>query len=261
MLDGTDGTIDAVYAGDLLGNLWRWDVSGAGTYPAPLRLAILTDGANPQPVTSRPLIEVHPSLKKRFVLVGTGRLLDNTDINSIQGQSFYAIADGTNARFNAAADLPSSVSFPITRAVLSLNATPLDLTKTLGYDPATQMGWAEDLGAGWRVTTDPTSLLGSVAWAATLPSVANVCIPSGNSHIYARDFGTASTTLRNTDNTALEYFSLGGNVTDLHYLSVDGKARLVGGTDLGGDPTLIPITAMSSLPLRRLNWRELQTVE
>ncbi|MEP6874194.1 MAG: hypothetical protein ABI887_07485, partial [Burkholderiales bacterium] len=117
----------------------------------------------------------------------------------------------------------------------------------------------------WRVTTDPTSLLGSVAWAATLPSVADVCKPTGSSHVYARDFGTASTTLRNTDNTAREYFPLDGNVTDLHYLSVDGKARLVGGTDLADrdhrDPTLIPTSAMSSLPLRRLNWRELQMVE
>jgi type IV pilus assembly protein PilY1 len=261
VLDGTDGTIDAVYAGDLLGNLWRWDVSGTGIYPAPLRLAILTDGANPQPVTSRPLIEVHPSLKKRFVLVGTGRLLDNADINSTQGQSFYAIADGTNARFNAAADLPSPITFPITRSVLSLNSTPLDLTKTLGYDPATQMGWVEDLGAGWRVTTDPTSLLGSVAWAATLPSVADVCKPSGNSRVYARDFGTAITTLRTLTDTPLAYFGLAGNVTDLHYLSVDGKARLVAGTDLGGDPTLIPITPPTTSSLRRLNWRELQTVE
>ena len=267
VLDGTDGTIDAVYAGDLLGNLWRWDVSGTGTYPAPLRLATLTDGTNPQPVTSRPLIEVHPSLKKRFVLVGTGRLLDNTDINSTQVQSFYAIADGTNARFNAAADLPSPITFPITRSVLSLNTTPLDWTKTLGYDPATQMGWVEDLGAGWRVTTDPTSLLSSVAWAATLPSVTDVCTPSGTSHVYARDFGTASTTLINTDNTALAYVALGGNVIDMHYLSVNGKARLVVGTDTasptdgtGGlySPPEKPLTG--SL-LRRLNWRELQTVE
>ena len=263
VLNGTDGTIDAVYAGDLLGNLWRWDVSGTGTYPAPLQLATLTDGTNPQPVTSRPLIEVHPSLKKRFVLVGTGRLLDNTDINSTQVQSFYAIADGTNAKFNVAPTPP--ITFPIPRSALSLNTTPLalDLTRTLGYDPATQMGWVEDLGAGWRVTTDPTSLLGSVAWAATLPTVADACLPSGNSHVYARDFGTSITTLRNPDNSALAYFPLGGNVTDLHYLSVDGKARLVAGTDdvLNPDPTLIPISAMSSLPLRRLNWRELQTVE
>jgi type IV pilus assembly protein PilY1 len=266
VLDSSDGTIDAVYAGDLLGNLWRWDVSGAGAYPAPLRLAVLTDGVNPQPVTSRPLIEVHPSLKKRFVLVGTGRLLDNTDINSTQIQSIYSITDGTNARFNSAADLPNPITFPITRSVLALNSTPLDLTKTLGYDPATQMGWAEDLGTGaggvaFRVTSDPTSLLGSAAWGATVPSVADPCLPSGNSRVYGRDFGSASTTLRTLTDTALSYFELAGNVTDLHYLSVDGKARLVAGTDLGGNPTLIPISAVASQPLRRLNWRELQTVE
>ena len=78
VIDGSNGTADAVYAGDLLGNLWRWDVTATtGAYPAPVKIATLTDsGNNPQPVTTRPVIEVHPSLYKRFVMVGTGRLLE-----------------------------------------------------------------------------------------------------------------------------------------------------------------------------------------
>ena len=40
LLDRTDGTADAVYAGDLHGNLWRLDVTASsGAYPAPLKLA------------------------------------------------------------------------------------------------------------------------------------------------------------------------------------------------------------------------------
>ena len=47
VLDATDGTADAVYAGDLLGNLWRWDISAtSGSYPAPLKIASFTDAGN-----------------------------------------------------------------------------------------------------------------------------------------------------------------------------------------------------------------------
>ena len=268
VLDATDGTIDAVYAGDLLGNLWRWDVTGTGAYPTPLQLAVLTDGTNPQPVTSRPLIEVHPTQKKRFVLVGTGRLLDNLDIGDAQVQSFYSIADGTNARFNQAVNLPTGISFPITRSVLvtNINAT----TTGAPYDAARPMGWVEDVDKagdlGWRVITDPTTLLGTVAWTTTLPAVIDPCLPTGKGRVYARDFGTGvSTILASSTTTAVAYIGSDNIVTDLHYVSKDGKATLLGGgKDIGGagrDSTPFNITLQSAQPLRRLNWRELQTVE
>ena len=91
VLNRTDGTIDAVYAGDLLGNLWRVDVTPAsGAYAAPTQLAVLTDGNTAgQPVTTRPLIVIQPGTNKRFVTVGTGRLLGDTDLGSSQVQAYY----------------------------------------------------------------------------------------------------------------------------------------------------------------------------
>jgi hypothetical protein len=56
------------------------------------------------------------------------------------------------------------------------------------------------------------------------------------------------------------YVLLGGTVTDLRYISVGGKAALIAGTDTGV-VSKIDINPTSSLSLRRLNWRELQTVE
>jgi type IV pilus assembly protein PilY1 len=273
--DYADGTIDAVYAGDLLGNVWRWDVTAPSTtYPAPVKLASLTDStavAKPQPITARPLIEVHPNLKKRFVLVGTGRLLNSSDIVSAQPQTFYAIADGNGSHFNQdPADLPSGIHFPITRAVLAANTNPLD-GHTTAYDPATQMGWYEELGQsggiGWRVTSDAASLLNQVAWAATLPN-GDACNPSGSSRVYGRDFGTSTSTIGTRVGSVftpelykdLAAMGLKGMVTDLRYLSKNGKAALFSGTDSGGFQEL-DTADPASQGLRRLNWRELQTVE
>lgn len=283
IVDATDGTADAVYAGDLLGNVWRLDVtSTTGTYSDSgklVKFAVLTDAssaANRQPVTSRPSIEVSPTSKKRYLMIGTGRLLDATDVSSTQGQTFYAIADGTNAAFNATPFPPNaSPAYPIVRSQLTENT---DVTDKLSFDPATKLGWFEELGLdpgtaanpnatppvtavastgiAFRIVTDMTAASGSVAFASTLPN-GSVCSPSGISRVYARDYATAQTTL----GTNLSYLALTSVATDLHYVSVGGKLRLLAGTKDGGNPQVVPITPGLPFGLRRLNWRELQVVD
>ncbi len=298
VVDSSDGTVDAIYAGDLLGNLWRLDVTGTGSYSATgklVQLASLTDASgNPQPVTSRPSVAVHPGTKKRFVMVGTGRLLDTSDIASTQVQSYYAIADGYNANFNATPIPPSTTpAYPIARSQLVDNADPLVGTT---FNPATQVGWREDLGVdtgtpavpavpasgsipgtpavpavpgtglAYRVTSDSSTFAGSVAFTAVVPT-GSVCTPSGNSRVYGRDYSSAATILRagssgsgSTSATPVAYVPISGTVTDLRFLSVRGKAVLLSGTDTGA-LTPINIAPLDSLLLRRLNWRELQIVE
>ncbi|NIR58093.1 MAG: hypothetical protein GWO02_00520, partial [Gammaproteobacteria bacterium] len=67
-IDG-NGTVDRVYAGDLKGNMWAFDVSASndgnwgsaysqGNTPRPLFTA--TDGTTPQPITSQPTLADHP---------------------------------------------------------------------------------------------------------------------------------------------------------------------------------------------------------
>jgi type IV pilus assembly protein PilY1 len=265
IVDTTDGTIDAIYAGDLLGNLWRLDVTGTtGSYPAPTKMATLTDASsNPQPVTSRPSIQVHPGTKKRFVLLGTGRLLDDTDITSTQMQTYYAIADGTNGAFKPAADAPA---MPYTRVGTgSVLANNSNLLNGVVFNPSTQVGWYTDLGkdAGtgiaWRVISDSTTLSGSVAFAAILPN-GLVCSPSGTSQVYGVDYASAQTTLRGLVNGVMApvaSVAKDGTVTELHYISVNGKSVLVAGTNTG-DVSQVPTAASAGLTVKRLNWRELQ---
>jgi type IV pilus assembly protein PilY1 len=278
VVDATDGTADSVYAGDLLGNLWRLDVTAAsGSYPAPVKLAVLADaGGTAQPVTSRPSIEVHPRTKKRFVMVGTGRLLDATDIASTQEQTFYAFADGVNAAFNATG---APLTLPYSRSVLLNNNTAGPLrTDGSTFDPTSQAGWYEDLGLdlttatpphtgsgyGWRVVSESTTLSGSVAFPSIVPNN-SVCSPAGDSRVYGRDYASGTTTVRelNAAGTQLVpviYVSLTGSITDLRYLSVKGKATLISGTDTGSI-SKIEINPLTGLGLRRLNWRELQAVD
>ncbi len=263
VLDRTDNTADAVYAGDLLGNLWRLDVTAtSGSYPSPVQLAKLTDGSGTAlPVTSRPLPVVQPGTNTRWITVGTGQLLSSGDISNSQDQAFFAIQDGTGLAFGTATSLPTGMSYPI----LNSNLHRLtDLTVPVTLNPATEIGWWFDLGTsssrGWRVIADPTSFYGSVSFSAMLPN-GDACNPSGSSRVYVIDLGSGQSQLV-SGSTVLSYSTaVSGSVTDLRFYSVnDGSGnatrRLIVCSDTGvcKSPDLAPTTSQS---LRRLNWREL----
>jgi type IV pilus assembly protein PilY1 len=256
----TDNTAETLYAGDLLGNLWRVDVTGEPTsYPAAVQFAKLTNGDNQAvPVTSRPLAVIQPYTNTRWVVVGTGRLLSETDKFSNQSQAFFAFRDGTNLRPNSDTQLPATMSFPLKRTNLR---TLTDLKTPVVLNLATEIGWWVDLGAtaglGWRVISDPSSFYGEVSFSTMVPTIADECSPAGIGRIYTIDLGTGKTKLLNDSGAAITYAEgFDGAVTDLRNLSVGGKRVLVYGTDQGkkGKIKLEPPTP---IPAKRLNWREL----
>jgi len=268
VLDRTDGVADAIYAGDVGGYVWRAELNTVLTsvggdyvdtsgYKA-VAIATLTNAANqPQPVTTRPLIEVDPRTGRRFVLVGTGMMLDNTHIGSTVQQSFYAIVDGRNTRFSSATDLPSGISFPIGRGDLADNTNLLD---NVAYNTTTQIGWYIEMGTGsgslgWRVISDPSSAFGIVVFASTLPS-GDACNPTGSSRIYAVNMGTGVSVLTSGTDYVNYNTSLTGVVTDLRFFTVNGVPRLIAGSD-SGELQAPPGSFGSAGTIRRMNWREL----
>lgn len=261
VLDRTDGTADAIYAGDLLGNVWRLDVTGDDAYAAPTKIAVLTSSSgSAQPVTSRPIVSIDPDTRKRHMMIGTGRYLETSDIKATQPQNFYAIEDGNTVRFNKSANLPTGVTFPLERSDL---AQLSDLTAGVTLT-STQMGWYYNLGvgsngSGKRVVSSPTTFLGTVAFAAFLPDASDPCSPGGSSEIYAMNFGSGKTQLVDGDNNAISSYSFDGQVTDLVFLSVDGKLQLLGGNDKG-ELKPIPTKPLGSA-LKKLNWREITVAQ
>ncbi|MGQ3053640.1 MAG: pilus assembly protein [Roseateles sp.] len=276
VLDLTDGYADAIYGGDLMGNLWRVDVTGTAAYPAPVNFAKLvgSDG-NPLPITSKPLPVVQPGTNRRYITVGTGRLLDATDLNNTQAQRFFAIIDGSNAAFSKdgtitgdTRDLPLTTgNFPLTVS----DFLPLtNLNTKISLDLRTQIGWYVDLGVsasgpGWRVLSDPTSFYGSVAFAATSPSSTDACAPNGTSRIYAIDLGSGYCGLTGGGSNC--YVSkTDGVVIDLTFYSVNingvGKSVLLAGKDNCSGNNCQPVEKVDTrspvnLGLQRLNWREI----
>ncbi len=264
ILDRTDGTAESVYAGDLLGNLWRLDVTPAsGAYAAPTRLAQLTNASGEAlPVTSRPLVVVHPRLNRRFIAVGTGRLLHSSDVSSTQKQIFAAVLDGTGTAMSTSASLPSGVTYPIQMSNLVENT---DLTRPVTLDFNSNMGWWVDMGRtgnniGWRVITDPSSFFGLVTWVSMVPN-GDACSPAGKSRVYSVDVGTGESQLIDSAGTTIAYStSMPSVVIDQGTYSVNGVPRLLVGDD-GGRTSILQRRVPSGMGLRRLNWRELPVAD
>lgn len=101
-----DNKVDWIYAGDMKGNLWKFDVSDPSTANWKAKLlftarATDTDGkpltgadGKPltQPITTMPITLNHPK-GGVLVLFGTGRFLFNGDSDNTDVQSYYAIWD------------------------------------------------------------------------------------------------------------------------------------------------------------------------
>ncbi|MBF0450178.1 MAG: hypothetical protein HQK75_05710 [Candidatus Magnetomorum sp.] len=106
-----DEKVDYVYAGDMLGNLWKFDLTskdpgewkiayGTTDDPKPLFQAKNIEGADgtPQPITSKPDVMAHCVHGRTGYIVtfATGRYITEGDTKSMNQQTIYGIWDWQN---------------------------------------------------------------------------------------------------------------------------------------------------------------------
>jgi len=235
--DESNQVAEQIYGGDLLGNVWRVDVSVADSYKttttcgaasACVLFAKLTDGSGTaQPVTTAPQIEVDVNNGiDRYVFVGTGRLLhvdDFTNPTPTQQQTMYAIRDGT-----VAAPLPSGL--PIQPRV---TLSPVNADKVSAIAGGAPNGWYEDLPntapTAERIVVDPEADVNIVVYIGT-QAQNDPCVISLPASLYARDFTTGRSLLDDgTGNGAV------GSVAEAEGL-VGGM--IFGTLDANGNPIL-----------------------
>lgn len=90
-----DGKVDMVYAGDLRGNLWKFDLTSPN--PGLWRVSFsgnpLFTTSAPQPITTAPIWKVGPDGTGLQVLFGTGRNVTVADPGSTDVQTVYSLWD------------------------------------------------------------------------------------------------------------------------------------------------------------------------
>ncbi len=189
-----DGTVDRVYAGDLKGNLWVFDLSNGnrkvaykqGNTPKPLFTA-----ASGQPITVEPEVvgntDVTTSASNApnlIVLFGTGQYLVSADTTSTTTQSFYGVWDhGTHSLTRG--DL---VAQTITNSTTNANARELTANTVDYLKTSPDEGWYVDLpDSGERSITNPLARGSVVLFNTTIPD-ADPCLGGGSGWFMALDF-------------------------------------------------------------------------
>ena len=93
------GTADYIFAGDLKGNLWKYDISSStvGDWGNKLSGSTPLFATGGQPITGGISIGLDPLTFKRWLFFGTGRYLTTADPANRSQQSWYAVIDNDAA--------------------------------------------------------------------------------------------------------------------------------------------------------------------
>jgi Tfp pilus tip-associated adhesin PilY1 len=267
-----DGRIDnktlRVYGGDVLGNVWRFDVNdtiGTAGREATL-VGTATKGGSPQPITTRP--ELGELNGKPIVMVGTGRLLGATDIVDTTGQSVYGIIDPLTGS-TGYADLRGALTPLVMEQQGSLGAGATRTAKCSGTGAACvpTNGWVLDLpDAGERVNVDMQLFQGTLIFASNVPQN-SACTTGGYSWLNYVSFATG---LSVTTSPGLKVSSFEDNslITGLNTVVLPPDPN-GGCSDCQGPPRVItqrssgstgfaPPPVSTPAPVgRRITWREI----
>jgi type IV pilus assembly protein PilY1 len=181
-----DNTALRVYGGDILGNVWRFDLTVS---PATvMRIASLKDGAGvAQPVTTRP--ELANVYGFPVVYIGTGRYLGDSDLANIGRQSLYAFRDLQSDLGNL-----RTSSRMVKQTINVFDTAHRSVTVSgVGWQNAVNpaYGWYVDFNPGAapgdspgeRVTIDPQLVRGTVVVVTNVPNQSS-CKAGGDSWIY-----------------------------------------------------------------------------
>jgi type IV pilus assembly protein PilY1 len=166
-----DGETDLIYCADLAGKVWRADVNGNAD-PSSWDVSVLYSGN--QPITAEP-VPAFGVQENVYIYFGTGAYLEETDLLTVDTNSFYCVYDSHDGSEH----------------------TRFDLVDQTGgaAEIGTASGWYIDLWnqpAGERITEKATVVAGTVFVTSFAPTQES-CAGGGHSWLYWMSYndGTA----------------------------------------------------------------------
>ena len=249
-----------VYGGDVLGNMWRFDVNdtiGTAGREATLIGTAKTSGGTPtaQPITTRPELALNGS--SPFVMFGTGKMLGTGDLTDTQGQSIYGVVDPLTAG-TSYTDLRGSLK-PLTMTQVGSGSTA---TRTIACGGSTAdcnlaNGWVVNLpDTGERVNVDMKLQLGTLVVASNVPEN-SACTIGGYSWLNYVNYSTGMAVANSTGGAASQKLSdslaVGLNIVRLP----DGRTVVITTTSDAKQTTIgAPFDTPSPIG-KRISWREI----
>lgn len=243
-----DNTAQRFYAGDLLGNVWRFDVDDKVLpHKSALLLAQMQDAkGKAQPITTEPKLREYD--KQPIVVVATGQYLDRTDIDNTDTQSIAAIRDPlTDAKWDVVRNATKFKKVTVSKSGKTASGAAVTM------EWATDGGWWADFPTGGERVSMPMEWDGARLLAATTIPDGDQCKSGGASWLYAFGLANGTTNGKEFDPDALIVgFSVVRNDKGDPKIIVrtsDNKTKVEDGSGLGGGTTI--------KRARRVSWREL----
>lgn len=283
-----NGVVDVVYAGDLRGNLWKFDLSASAAsgwgvaYRSGTAAAPLFTAASGQAITARPDV-TRMAGGGYMVSVGTGRYVDVADNSSTGTQALYGIWDQGAAV--AASQLQTQTVVRTASGSdgrtyrLSTHAVGLPGDTALAGDNAitkasylaTKRGWKLELPtSGERVVTEAVVRAGRLVVTTLIPGTTS-CAGGGDGWVMDLDVATgnrAPALDTNGDGVVSSADHLSGTMASgVQVGSVPSAASIMRSRDRTLDDKLINTSAGtilkvreagSSATSRRTSWEQLR---
>ncbi|KRG88132.1 pilus assembly protein [Stenotrophomonas daejeonensis] len=248
-----NGTLDYIYAGDMLGNVWKFDLSaaapaawGVANSNQPIFSATYTASNGTvvrQPITGGLILAMHPTTYKTWLFFGTGRLMTSGDMENKDVQSMYGFVDdgSTLVRSGANANLTQ-------RSVMvsgTYDGKPVRAFESNSELPASSKGWYLDLltppsnlTEGERIVSNAQLLGGGKQTVLVTSSViptASACQSDGRGYINALDAFTGTSLSAPFLDTNKD-----GSFADDVLTTPDGQKVAIGSVDLGVGMSTLP---------------------
>lgn len=181
LLVGPDATIVAAYAGDIAGNMWKFDFKTSGDTTTPSvalggkPLFVATEDSRKQPITTQPQLYPHPQ-DGYMVVFGTGKIFEDTDAASTATEALYGVWDKVVSTEVKYGDLvPQTLEFEGTGFYKVISQV---------IDWETKRGWRLSMNksAGERLVTDPNIFEDMAIFTTLIPGAgSNACSADGRS--------------------------------------------------------------------------------
>lgn len=181
--------LEKIYAGDLRGNLWRFDVSS--TSPASWNAGKLFSAGGTKPITTYPLITEHPS-GGHLVSFGTGKLAEASDKLNKDEQTFYAIWDKDGREVSNSSLLEQTINSEITisgESYFTVTTHEIDWTRHNGWRLPLMYGGVRE---GERVIYPAQTTEGRVIFVTAKIDAADPCVSSGSGRLVELDLLSGS---------------------------------------------------------------------
>lgn len=232
LVPNTDREVETVYAGDLHGNLWAFDLSTninqwdsaikSGNSPEPLFQTGYPSGGSiqRQPITAPPEVVRHPE-GDYLVLFGTGQYFQVGDNASSDVQSLYGIWD------EGESVLRSDLTEQSILAEVNDSGRNWRITSKYALDWNTSKGWFLDLISpnrgqeGERIVSPALIRHGRVIFTSVVPSL-SACEAGGTSWITELDLLTGAQTGKPVFDVDGDRSIDNGDVIDDLALDLDG---------------------------------------